>query len=255
MSQGLDNLLEIDFLPVGYRQREMNRRASIWRAVAGVSIISFFIVIGQLQRSHHAQVRAELAAIDSQFLDAATKNGKFAEITTNLRTEQRAAELLTFLRHRWPHTQIMAAIVEPLPDSVVLTEWHTGQETIPNAAPPAVALPEANAVPSDKPGKRAGDLKRLLAESNSHRHFVFLAGTAAEAAALHAYLAKLGTNPLFSHVDLVALEHVTANQAGGQVTETMHFTARAMLQMGHGQTVPVPPTDKTNATPLARQGG
>jgi Tfp pilus assembly protein PilN len=257
VAQSLTTLVEIDFLPLSYRQRSVNRRAHIWRVASGMAIAGCFAATALWQRGHFAQVSFELAEIEGQYLDAAAKNAKLAEITAKLRDERTTAELLTYLRHRWPQTQIMAAILDPLPDSIVLTEWHTGQETIPTTTAPTVALAEAKEAPSNKPARRASDLKRLLREGAMQQHVVALSGRAADSAALHEYLARLGTNSLFSRVDLQSLEHAPSDKDSGAGLGTIHFAARAILRPGHGQSSPpasTPPTPVATQAPLARRG-
>jgi hypothetical protein len=202
-------------------------------------------------------VRWELDQIQAKFVDAAGKNATLAGITARLHAERKSAELLTFLRHRWPHTQIMAAVLDPLPDSITLTEWHMGQETIPGTAGPTVALGETKQVPTDKASRRASDLKRLLDESATRQHFIALTGRAIDAAALHEYLARLGTHPLFLRIDLQSIENMPTDKGSTAATGTIHFTARAILRPGHGQSVsekPATPAAPAGQGPLATRG-
>jgi hypothetical protein len=259
VAHGQPSLLDIDFLPASYRQKCMQRRAYIWRVVAAAMILTFFTLAGLFQWNQQAQVRRELELVETQHADAMEMNAKFAEAAQELQTQQRSAELLTFLRHRWPRSQIIAAILDPMPESVRLSEWHIGHETIAatlTAQPPAT--PEAGAAPADKAARRAADLKRLLHESKTRQQFVLLSGEAGDAATLHEYLAKLGANPLFDHVDLRSLEHVLSpDKEMHDTIGRVQFTARAVVRSGHG---PAPETKsntpgETTTSPLAHQGG
>jgi hypothetical protein len=254
VAQELTMLVEIDFLPAAYRERSIQRRAYAWRVAAAVLIVGFFVAASLWQRSHHARILAKLAAVESQFADAAASNARLAQITTRLDERRKTADLLTFLRHRWPSTRIMAAVLEPLPATVVLVEWHVGSEARPADETPSIALPEAKTIPPDMAARRANDLQRLLHESSRQQQFVHLAGRASDAATLHEYLARLGASPLFEQVDLQSLEHVTSDP-DAPAAESVRFTVRAILRPGHGATLPSKPAAPApSPAPLAQRG-
>jgi hypothetical protein len=249
--------LDIDFLPAAYRQKSMQRRAYIWRVAAAAMIISFFTVAALFQWRQQAQVKRELELVETQYADAVELNAKFAEAAKNLQAQHRWAELLTFLRHRWPRSQILAAILEPMPESVKLTECHIGHEALTSTIPtPAAAAPvEAGAVPGDQAARRAADLKRLLQESARRQPFVSLSGEAGDAATLHEYLARLGANSLFARVDLRSLEHRTGDEASGDAVGRVQFTARALIRQEYtpSEGTPAVPGEPMTS-PVARQG-
>jgi hypothetical protein len=183
-------------------------------------------------------------------------NTKSAEVKTQLLAERSSAELLTFLRHPWPRTQIIAAIMEPLTDSITLTDWQILHETVHRDAVANAPPVDPKKLATDKPARRARDLARSLREIAEQQQFVFLAGHATEAAALHEYLARLGTNPLFLKIDLRSMENVIHDKSAGPMPGTFHFTARAILRPGHGQGILVKPTTPSvtlPSGPLAQQ--
>ena len=250
MATELKTLVELDFLPASYCRRRMLRRAYAWRFVAALGMCGFLGATSLWLNKHHEGVLAKLAAVESQFADAAEKEARLAEVTGELQAELKTAELLTYLRHRWPRSRIVDAILEPLPDNVILTELKIGHEPIQAAETSTITLLETESEPVDRPSRRSADLKRLLQESSRQQHFVMLTGQSTDAATLHEYLARLGTNPLFSSVDLGLLENApNASGASGAMTPT-RFTARAKVCPGHGQIISAPQSTE----PLAQRG-
>ncbi|MBI3839454.1 MAG: hypothetical protein HY288_16160 [Planctomycetia bacterium] len=256
MLQNLANLNEIDLLPAEYRIRGVQRRTHVWRLLVILVFAWLFGSTTLIQHNQHASMRSKLAEVEAQYLQAAAHNTKSAEIKAQLQTERSSAELLTFLRHPWPRTQIMAAILEPLSDSITLTDWQILHEMVPRGTALIAPPSDAKKPPTDKPARRARDLTRLLQENAEQHQFVLLVGHATEAAALHEYLARLGSNPLFAKIDLRSIENVIKEKSSGQPTGTFHFTARAVLRPGYGQVIPSNPTTPSNtftSGPLAQQ--
>jgi hypothetical protein len=66
---------------------------------------------------------------------------------------------------------------------------------------------------------------------------VLLTGYATDATTLHEYLAHLDSDPLVERVDLRSIEHANGDAATGSAAGHVHFTARAMLAQGIGQTI------------------
>jgi hypothetical protein len=254
--QVLSNLNEIDLLPADYRKRGVQRRTYLWRLMVVVVFAGFFSSTALLQRNHHAHVRSKLAEIEAQYAQAVAHNAKSAEVKVQLQAGRGSAELLTFLRCPWPRTQIIAAILEPLNDSITLTDWQILHEPVHRDAAPNAPPPDAKKLANDKPARRVRDLTRMLRENAEQQQFVFLVGHANEAAALHEYLARLGANSLFSKIDLRSIENVIHEKNSAQRTGTFHFTARAILRPGHGQVIqskPTTPSVTFPSGPLAQQ--
>jgi hypothetical protein len=257
VARELTSLVDVDFLPTAYRERDMQRRAYAWRVTAAVGIVAFLGATTLWQRSHHAHVLGRLSDIEGQFADAAVKNTRLKAATAGLNSERKTAEFLTFLRHPWPRTRVVSGILSPLPENIVLNELHLGHETIARGDKPAVALPEtkAAAAPTDKASRQAADLERLLREHADRQDYVELQGESLDAAMLHEYLARLGTDPLFDRVDLRSLEHAPADAAG--TPGPVRFSVRIVLQPAHGQALdaPVSPPTAQPVAPLAQRGG
>jgi hypothetical protein len=231
----LTALIDVDFLPAAYRQRSVNRRAYAWRVVAAAAMVAAFAGTALWQHNHHGRVRQALAEVEAQYTQASLQAAKLTEVGSQLQTQHKMAQLLTLLRHRWPRTQVLAVAMEQLPDSVTLIECHLGHEVLPSTAPSAIAVPQPNAPPPDQSTRRANDVQRLLREYNQRRYFLAISGHASDAATMHAYLARLGTSPLFAQVDLKSLENVPADQSQGKSSPTVHFEVRAVLRAPHDE--------------------
>jgi len=260
--QNLANLDQLDFLPEQYRQRGQRRRAYIWRGTVGGLFGLFFATTAFLQHNHHASVSAKLAEVEAQYTEAIAHNARFAEVQNQLRVHRTTAQLLTFLRHPWPRTQILAAVVEPLPESITLTEWHIRRDVKQQLAPPAHVPPHAQPAdgkpaPADHATRRANDFKQLLIEHGDARHVVHLTGYATEVTELHEYLARLNANRLFVKVDLNSIEHRPSDSSGDAWAGMHLFTVQATLRGGHGQCAPIKPAAPgviSGSMPVARKG-
>jgi hypothetical protein len=254
----LTALIDADFLPAAYRQRSMNRRAYAWRVMAAAAMVAVFASTALWQHNHHKRVRAALAEVDVQYAQATLKSAQLTDVGARLQVQHKMAQLLTLLRHRWPRTQVLAAVTEQLPESVTLIECHLGHEVLPSTAPSAIALPQPNAPPPDEPTRRTRDVERLLREHNERRYFLALTGHASDAATLHSYLARLGTSPLFSQVDLQSLENVPGNQSAAGASPPVRFSVRAILRAPHDEVLNPAGSaspEQTNSSPLARREG
>ncbi len=242
MSEDRPNTTTIDFLPAKYRQRGVNRRTYAWRFAVAVVFAGLFVVTAVLQQRHHQQVRTELAEIQANYDQSVAYNATFAKVQRDIQAHRHSAELLTFLRHPWPRTGVIAAVLAPLGDGIKLTDIQISHETSNRGIAPSATLPEATIAPTDKSSRRASDLKRLLSEHAGRQGFVMLTGDAVDATVLHEYLAHVGANPLISKIDLRSIEHArSGNPEQATPTATIHFVVRAILRGPHGLLTPPKP--------------
>ena len=119
---------DIDFIPVHYRQKHIQRQSQLWRIVV---VVLFAALLGGAAFIHHdlkRRVEQELATITSQYELAVSQNGQLAEIQSRLQTARTDAELFTYLRHPWPRTQLLAALLIPLPEEVTLQHVQIQRE-------------------------------------------------------------------------------------------------------------------------------
>ena len=140
-------------------------------------------------------------------------------------------ELYTYLRHPWPRTQLLAAMLGPLPDEITLQQVQILGEpagvSSPAEARPAVEAKTQEASPASLlPAQR--DLAKLRDRMDSARTMMILTGTAAGSSALHRYLGELDAVEIFDKAELDWFESVN----GGK---SLRFQIVLGVQPGYGQ--------------------
>ncbi len=224
---------EIDFLPLEYHQQSADRRQQPWRAVV---VMAFAVVLGaaallDYQRRH--RLRADLEAIRPQYEKAVAQMDRLADLQSQVRSARAESDLYTYLRYPWPRTQILAALLAPLPDDVVVEQLKIQQEAprshVPSG-PQRKSDPKAEEAELAKLPAAARDLKRLRAEFDRAETVVVLSGQCRESAALHRYLGELGKNDLFRKVQLRSFETVKSERGSA-----LRFVAVVLVRPGYGQ--------------------
>ncbi len=202
----------------------------------------------------HCQAQTELVAIESLQNGSESTNTKIEEIQARLKPLRASAELLTYLRHPWPKTQILSAVVQPLPDSITLTRLHILRESTekskPSQTPIQIATTPAG---SSKEPLPISDLQRLRANNDQLQCVVLLGGSVSEPSDLYEYLGRLGNQGLFSRVELGPVERSVSDQSA------VRFTARLTVRPAYGQLGgPAPATAAASGAAVAhadRNGG
>ncbi len=235
---------DIDFLPASFREAGIQRKnigLRVVAVVAFVGLIAFAAVYQQYLRHWSDQ---QLADIVPHYELAKLETVRLAQLQQQLQTAQRKAELCTYLQHPWPRSQLLAAIVDLLPDAVQLTTLEMVHEPLPNAA-------SETPRPSDKAGELAmaklepahRDLLALRDECEKRRLIVKLTGITDDTPALHDYFDQLGRVPLFEKVDVGGVEHHP-----GEPAAHMHFVVSLIVRPGYGQNNgPMPSPDTVTA--------
>jgi Tfp pilus assembly protein PilN len=227
---------DVDFLPVEYRQTHAVRRWQPWRVivmlVAGTLI--FAGVTLQYQRRHRLQT--ELAQILPAHEAAQRRSQRLAELQGELQRVHAEAQLCVYLRHPWPRTRILEALLEPLPEAVsfeqlqIQKEARTTKNAVRPVMPAAVPDKEAEKALAAQPAA-ARDLKQLSEASDAQQTIVALGGLTTDADALHRYLGRLAQSPLFAKAEIVSIE-----RDSGERGEVLRFRASLIVKPGYGQT-------------------
>lgn len=238
--------LEADFLPASYRDVG-RRRATQWMrlAISGVFVAGMALSAGYQQLLFRS-AQAELDRVGRQYEPAQKLNQELARLQAELQSARQQAELLTFLRHPWPRSRVLSAIVTPLPQGVALDELRVGRENLPR--PAGAAQRPAAEQEADRLPPAVSDLTRLRAESAGLRWVATLSGQTADPAALHQYLAALGRDPLFQKAELGSI------QAGGN-EKSSRFVVRLSLATPPGGEAPAPASPPAAAAQHLAQGG
>lgn len=221
---------DIDFLPAEYFQRRVRRQARPWR----IAVLTLFAALaagaaaGQyLQRE---RLQAELDALLPAYQLAAAEQQRLAQMQAKLQAEEQIADLLAYVRHPWPKTQILRALLDGLPEQVVLEQLRIGRQQR-QMHRPAEARPASAEQREDlsklPPAQR--DLGALRQEYDTTEVYVRLDGYTSDSSALYGWLAALGKQRLLAKAELTAIETAQSNP------NLMRFGAVVVVAPGYGQ--------------------
>ncbi len=184
--------------PSSIARNTQQRQSQPWQIVAAVAIVGLVAAAALTQNHRRRSVQDELAIITPAYEAAVNQQNRLADVQARLKAAKAGAELYTYLRHPWPRTQLLTALVAPLPKEITLQQVQILREA-PTAAPPAEVRPpvdkktEEEKLKSLPPAER--DLAKLRARLDPLQTVVILAGTATEsrrAAPLHRRLGRHG---------------------------------------------------------------
>jgi Tfp pilus assembly protein PilN len=247
------DMRDIDFLPVQYRQKHVQRRSQPWRIV----VVTVFAVLLSTavfsQQSRKMRAQAELAAIGPQYDLAVLQDRELANVYKQLNTARSHAELYTYLRYPWPRTQLLTAVLKPLPEEVTIEELKvTRGVSQDRGSSERRSRPETEGgvTALDDLPPAARDLQRLRNECDQTRTVVSISGLTSESAAWHRYLGELGRVRLFTKAEPESLQTADHGPPG-----TLQFRATLVVRPGYGQ--PGGPTSDEAEVPgqTVQQGG
>jgi len=225
---------ELDFLPTQYRQKHVQRRSQPWRIVI---VAAFIVLLGTatgVQYLYKQHVEEALAAITEPYDRVVRQAEKMAQVQSRLEATRTAAELYTYLHHPWPRTQLLAALLTPMPDQITFSKLEITYSTPQNQVRTerrSRSERMAEQEEDDKLSPAARDLKRLRDRFDKMVTVVLISGTTAESAALHDYLTELGNSRLFSNAELDWMDDNVDNEGGS----TLRFDATVVVRPGYGQ--------------------
>ena len=233
---------DIDFLPQRYREAHAQRTRKVWGFVVVLLYAGLLGTSGYLQRARLGRLRGDLAAANEQRGAVTAQAARLASIQAELKQAESRAALIAYLRHPWPRTQIVEAVVGPISSGLSLDELRVQRlESAVIARPRSAVANTADAKPDDRtPAQR--DLDRLREVCDANSVVVTLKGIADDVSLVHIYLGRIGNDPLFSRVDLMNLDGQDAQRQGGT---GCRFTARLLVRPGYGQ--PQGPTPAAEA--------
>ncbi len=224
---------QIDFLPHDYRREHTRRRRQVWQ-IAAVALVTGIIAAATILQSRTAvHLCARIDNLMPQYHQAQERNKQLAELKTKLEAAQDEAELFTYLRHPWPRTQILAALLRPLPQDVTLEKIRISPK-LPsgsrrqNIRSGAEREAEEKRLASLSPAAR--DLQQIKSDVDPMQTELTITGTTTQPAALHAYIGNLGRESFFCKAELESIESVKREKIG-----QMKFQLRVLVQPGYGQ--------------------
>ncbi|HZL89969.1 MAG TPA: hypothetical protein VFB96_16495 [Pirellulaceae bacterium] len=220
----------IDFLPEIYKQQRVQRRArSWWCTVAGIfaaAILSASLYQWMIRRG----IQLELIQVEPKYAEALKREAELQLVRQEIARAEEVASLYAYLAHPWPRTQLLAAIIRPLPDSVRLSEVTIAFEILPQgvvihpASSPAGNLKQT-------PSPAIADLGILRDECDGRQVVLSITGTATVLTELHAYVDELGKSSLIAAAHLKGVESSGAGKATGESRFHIHVVAKP----GYGQ--------------------
>lgn len=226
---------DIDFLPVEYRQKHARRQAQPWQVLVVIAMVSLIAAAAFVQHYRRVRVENDLAVLNPVYDAAVNQQARLAEAQKQLKLVEASAELCTYLHHPWPRTQLLSALVAPLPDAITLQQVQIIHEAIPVAAPAPDARPPADPKAEEERTKELApaqrDLAKLRARVDSQQTVVVLTGTATEAAALHRYIGELDATDIFDKAELDCFNSIDNNKNGA----VLQFRAVLAVHPGYGQ--------------------
>jgi len=222
---------DIDFLPSEYRQNDDEHRWYLRRVLVATGVVAMIAALAWSQDRRSDGLAAELAAREPARVAAVETKDALGELQSQLQLAQAGADLVTYLRHPWPRTRILAAILGPLPDEITFEELYVNREVSVGRKPAERRSrpgEEGDQEPTNQPSA-IRDLERLREEFDSGQTIVTITGVTTESAALHQYLGALGRDALFSKSQLQSIEADTDDPA------RIRFRAMLVVRPGYGQ--------------------
>jgi len=231
----------IDFLPQRYREEHARRQAGWWRLALIVLFGGIVATASVVQFSYRSMVRSQLAQVQPLLAKARATEAHLAQLRTQGQQLERVSRLYATVEAPWPRTQILAAIVHPLGESVALEEIHLSHRAA--EAPPAESSEiDLGLSPNTADGRTDEESlppaerdRRALHKQLYQRHcVVHLTGATSRQPDLHAYLERLERSPLLSRVELLGVDSVTVDKS----PHSLRFTAEIFVRPPLGQRAP-----------------
>jgi hypothetical protein len=247
---------DVDFLPAQYRDLSARRNIKLSRFVVVGAIILALVGTAVTQSHLHRQLVAEVDGVKPLHESAELLSQELKDTQTQLANESKMAALVTYLRHPWPRTQLLAVVMDPLPETLSLDQITISEQAIEakvaatqtsriKRAPVNSAKATADA---DKLLPAERDLKQLRETTGTMQTVIIIAGRTRDRAELYKYLGRLGESDLIVKAELKSLEAAPDVAAASKATETgeksashtpsAKFVARLVVKRAHGQTPP-----------------
>ena len=219
---------EIDFLPKHYHERDVRRRATIWRYVVLLLFGGVLCAATLGQFALRQSVQASLNSHQKAYREAKQKNQQIAALHQEIAELEESAQLYTYLRHPWPRTQLLQTLAQHMPDTVTLLELQFSQrQNAAGVAVPGSAITLATGnEPSGSPAKQ--DLDSLRQQNDDALVTIHLTGTASDTAALKHYVGLLDKSHLFASASLASLRSMGERQRE-------EFQVNIVVRPGYGQ--------------------
>jgi Tfp pilus assembly protein PilN len=227
---------QIDFLPDKFRNAVRRRRASYWRFVVVLLFVGVFATAAWGMHSVRRNVRRDYEQTALRHTAAQAQETMLKNREARLAELRAYADLVTFLRHPWPRSQLLERLFAPLPETVIIDKLHLVNELKPVVAGSATPV---EATGENAPAKTATtDLVDLRKAVETNDLIIHLEGTTVDQPGLHAYLHRLADDKLFRRAQVESIEAAREDGAEAGVAKkgASRFTARIVVCPGWGLT-------------------
>jgi len=217
---------EIEFLPKRYREKRKKNNIKVSRILLIVIMVGGMASVLLYQLACLHSVNRQVAAIDKQNEKVMQLMQEVESRRAKVVLERHHANLLTFLDHPYPKSQIISALVNPLSREITITRLQITQEQVanPNAKPPSE---KGQAAPKGHPMEL--DLKTLISEAKTRRVMVEVEGTTDDTSSLYTYLASLHQAEI---IESAKIESIDPHQKSDG-SEFSNFTAHVRVKRGY----------------------
>jgi hypothetical protein len=227
----------IDFLPQVYRERNDLRKARTWWAVVLMVFGTVVVSTASIQYTWRRTVVRQLDDLGPRYAAAMLRDAELARLQTQIQAVSDAAGLYTYLQHPWPRTQLLAAVVAPVPKSIRLTDvLLTSEVTVQTTSDEASVASRRARGRAEKNEKREPparqDLARLRDECDTQQTVVHITGTATDVQELHVYVGELGKSPLVASALLKSIEAIPQEPGA---SPKIQFRVQMVVRPGYGQ--------------------
>lgn len=237
---------DIDFLPAKYRRDQTQRRRQFSIVVAAALCAVVLATLAYFQTRQLHSLERKLADVKLQYDVASKQAVRLVDVHSKLNHEQAAATLYTYLRHPWPLTQILSAVIGPLPPAIQILELRVTHEARPGAAAQRENVSrgkEAAAADTEPSSPFERALETLRAERDGTHTVVFVSGVTHDEAQLHRYLSELDDQAMIVSSRLSSIKRDDHREI-----ERFHFDAQVIIIGGYGMPDGPHPADQTIQT-------
>jgi hypothetical protein len=217
---------DIDFLPIEYHRKREQRRAQPWQIVAAAAIVGLVAAAAISQHYQWIHAQNDWEAIAPAYETAVQMQNQLAKMQQRLNHAKASAELYTYLRHPWPRTQLLSALMNPLPDAVAFQQVRIVHQAPTTSSPPKTPAAIAK---SGEPAER--DLAKLRERLDSMQTIIVLSGTVVDSSMLLQYMNDLEAADLFENAELGRV----SGGDNGKEDEPLQFRIVLGVKPGYGQ--------------------
>ena len=241
---------EIDFLPSQYREQHTQRKNQAWRVVVVVAFAALCAAGMYAQRAHRQRLESKLVFTRAKYDQALQRMDELQKLNSELTSLRAEASLVNYLRRPWPRTRILSAVLEPVPESVLLMEvqihYLAGERSgFVRERPSRQTRRGKEEGPEPHPALE--DLEQFRREGDLQQCVVSISGWARQHFHLHDYLDQISQRDLVQRVELLDVE---TSDLGQEDDERVRFSARVTVIPAYGQPGG-PQLDKPPATTVS----